>query len=228
MHPAYVQYAAPIAIKHRLGLQRLVQDTKRIALVALFSAISLRAGLITRGDHPNYDAQLPTRAINETGIGLGDLTRQFPQLDFSFNGGLVGHFAYGRPGQLVIWAPPVQPLDPTPEESADIDWRSSDQRPGYGDSSFDANTSPAMPLPQPASSVSTISAPQQTGWNPWAYAASMSRSLDAAAIITGTNQTLSPNTPGAVPEPGSYALVGCGLMVLLGCVRRRSKCRIVS
>jgi hypothetical protein len=199
---------------------------KVVVTLVLLATVSLRGELISQGLHPNYDAQLPGGTVNISGLALAELNKQFPQFDFAFNGGLVGHFAYGRPGQLVIWAPPVQPLDTTPEEAADIDWRSSDRRPGYA-GSLDAHTSSAIQIPQPRGGTSTISAPQQRGWSAWSGAALRSNSLDAAAIITGTNQTGSPDNPSAVPEPGSWLLVGCGLTVFFSCVRRRASARIV-
>jgi hypothetical protein len=201
------------------GLQMFVREMKRIALIALLATVTLRGELITRGEHPNYDAQLPSGGVNNTGLSLGDLSSQFPQFDFAFNGGLVGHFAYGRPGQLIIWAPPVQPVNPHPERSADIDWRSSDQRPSYG-GSFDTRSIWGMPAVQPGSGTLTASAPLQTGWSAWSGTAPMVKSLAAAAIITGTNEPALTSAPGAVPEPGSYLLVGCGLIVFFNCLRR--------
>ena len=79
----------------------------KITAFLLFSA-SLMGGPIFLFSHPNTQVQLPNFLGNETGIGVSDLERQFPQNSFAFSGPLILYFDPVLPStQVVVTTPRV-------------------------------------------------------------------------------------------------------------------------
>lgn len=70
--------------------------------------------LVTPGLHENFDVALPADLTNQSGLTLDELTAQFPQNAFAFNGHLVGYFDPNRPAAIPHWTVKAQSEEPMP------------------------------------------------------------------------------------------------------------------
>ncbi len=83
-----------------------------IVFSSIFPAgIAFAGELVTEGENPNIDIQLPDDLSNNTGITGEQIQKESPQNDFVFSGDLVGYIDPNNQGKAIIWAPPASQTD---------------------------------------------------------------------------------------------------------------------